>query len=184
MNTNTQVKLPITNENGCYEMRLESIGGLGANLCGKLLSELGAMYLGLNASAFSSYGSEKRGSPVKSYVRWCSREREILHNSPVERPDLLILFHHALTRSLPITMHGCQSNSRSLRDGSHGRNLVIFVVILVNEIKYHTLFRFVFSSHNTSKKQIVSVCRAIIPHYFPVVKRLVKIFVSVCKVNI
>ena len=64
MNTNTQVKLPITNENGCYEMRLESIGGLGANLCGKLLGELGATYLGLNASAFSSYGSEKRGSPV------------------------------------------------------------------------------------------------------------------------
>ena len=43
-------------------MRLESIGGLGANLCGKLLGELGAKYLGLNASAFSSYGSEKRGS--------------------------------------------------------------------------------------------------------------------------
>ena len=99
----TVIKLPITNENGCYEMRLESIGGLGANLCGKLLGELGATYLGLNASAFSSYGSEKRGSPVKSYVRWCDTDREILHNSPVERPDLLILFHHALTRSLPIT---------------------------------------------------------------------------------
>ena len=99
----TTVKLPFTNDNSCYEMRLESIGGLGANLCGKLLGELGATYLGLNASAFSSYGSEKRGSPVKSYVRWCDTDREILHNSPVERPDLLILFHHALTRSLPIT---------------------------------------------------------------------------------
>ena len=103
MNTNTQIKLPITNENGCYEIRLESIGGLGANLCGKLWGELGAMYLGLNASAFSSYGSEKRGSPVKSYVRWCSREREILHNNPVERPHLLVLFHHALTRTFPVT---------------------------------------------------------------------------------
>lgn len=99
----TAIELPINNENGCYEMRLESIGGLGANLCGKLLGELGATYLGLNASAFSSYGSEKRGSPVKSYVRWCSSDREILHNSPVERPNLLILFHHALSRSLPIT---------------------------------------------------------------------------------
>ena len=37
-----------------YAMRLESIGGLGANLCGKLLGELGAIYLGLNASSFSS----------------------------------------------------------------------------------------------------------------------------------
>ena len=48
------ISLPIQNENGCYEIRLESIGGLGANLCGKLLGELAAAYLGLNAAAFSS----------------------------------------------------------------------------------------------------------------------------------
>ena len=59
-----QVQLPETNEYGYYEMRLESIGGLGANLCGKMLGELGAIYLDLNAASFSSYGSEKRGSPV------------------------------------------------------------------------------------------------------------------------
>ncbi len=98
-----RVSLPLTNENGCYEMRLESIGGLGANLCGKLLGELGAAYLGLNAAAFSSYGSEKRGSPVKSYVRWSAPEHDILHNSPIERSHLLVLFHHALSKTLPVT---------------------------------------------------------------------------------
>lgn len=98
-----RVSLPTTNENGCYEMRLESIGGLGANLCGKLLGELGAAYLGLNAASFSSYGSEKRGSPVKSYVRWSVPECDILHNSPVELPHLLVLFHHALSKTLPVT---------------------------------------------------------------------------------
>lgn len=97
------VHLPRLSDSGCYEMRLESIGGMGANLCGKLLGELGAVYLGLNASAFSSYGSEKRGSPVKSYVRWCNADREILHNSPVERPQLLALFHLALAKNLPVT---------------------------------------------------------------------------------
>lgn len=97
------VNLPRINENGCYEMRLESIGGLGANLCGKLLGELGAAYLGLNSAAFSSYGSEKRGSPVKSYIRWSTPEHEILHNSPVEHPDLLVLFHSALSKTLPVT---------------------------------------------------------------------------------
>ena len=97
------VNLPAVSENGYYEIRLESIGGLGANLCGKLLGELGALYLGLNASAFSSYGSEKRGSPVKSYVRYAAQEREILHNSPVERPHLLVLFHQALSKALPVT---------------------------------------------------------------------------------
>lgn len=34
------VSLPTINKNGCYEMRLESIGGLGANICGKLLGAL------------------------------------------------------------------------------------------------------------------------------------------------
>ena len=97
------ISLPVTNESGCYEMRLESIGGLGANLCGKLLGELGAAWLGLNAAAFSSYGSEKRGSPVKSYVRWSTADREILHNSPVERPHLLVLFHQALAGTMPVT---------------------------------------------------------------------------------
>ena len=74
-----KINLPIVNEEGCYEIRLESIGGLGANLCGKLLGELGASYLGLNASSFSSYGSEKRGSPVKAFIRWCAPDREIRH---------------------------------------------------------------------------------------------------------
>lgn len=97
------VSLPYAHQNGCYEMRLESIGGLGANLCGKLLGELGAKYLGLNAAAFSSYGSEKRGSPVKSYVRLSAPQRDILHNSPVERPHMLVLFHHALSKTLPVT---------------------------------------------------------------------------------
>lgn len=95
--------LPCVNESGCYEMRLESIGGLGANLCGKLLGELGAAYLGLNAAAFSSYGSEKRGSPVRSYVRYAEMGQEILHNSPVERPHLLVLFHAALAGAMPVT---------------------------------------------------------------------------------
>ena len=97
------VTLPRVNDSGYYEMRLESIGGLGANICGKLLGELGAAYMGLNASAFSSYGSEKRGSPVKAYVRWSAPDREILHNSPVEHPHLLALFHEALAGKLPVT---------------------------------------------------------------------------------
>ncbi len=98
-----QVNLPVINENGCYEIRLESIGGLGANLCGKLLGELGAVYLNLNAAAFSSYGSEKRGSPVKSFVRLSPPEHDILHNSPIENPHLLVLFHQALSKTLPVT---------------------------------------------------------------------------------
>ena len=98
-----KINLPTANEEGCYEIRLESIGGLGANLCGKLLGELGASYMGLNASSFSSYGSEKRGSPVKAFIRWCVPDREIRISSPVEKPHILGLFHEALSGKLPVT---------------------------------------------------------------------------------
>lgn len=79
-----------------FEIRLESIGGLGANLAGKILGEYGALYLGLNASSFSSYGSEKRGSPVKAYIRYARENTPIRVNSPVQIPDILGIFHIAL----------------------------------------------------------------------------------------
>lgn len=81
-----------------YEIRLESIGGLGANLCGKMVGELAVRYLNLNSAGFSSYGSEKTGTPVKGHIRFCPPEKEIRVHSPVVTPDLLVVFHQALTR--------------------------------------------------------------------------------------
>lgn len=80
-----------------YEIRLESIGGLGANLAGKILGECGALYLKLNSSEFSSYGSEKRGSPVKSFIRFSRADLPIRINSPIEKPDILCIFHNKLS---------------------------------------------------------------------------------------
>lgn len=99
---NAAISLPEVNDLGYYEMRLESIGGLGANLAGKLLGELGAVYLGLNASSFSSYGSEKRGSPVKAFIRWAPGEKEIQINSPVEEPAILGIFHENLAGKMDV----------------------------------------------------------------------------------
>lgn len=99
---NPKVQLPIKNEYGFYEIRLESIGGLGANLSGKILGELGAIYLGLNSSSFASYGSEKRGTPVKSFIRWAEPKQEIRINSPIETPHLLGLFHERLAGKIPV----------------------------------------------------------------------------------
>lgn len=113
------VTLPIVNQYGYYEIRLESIGGLGANLCGKMLGELGIKYLGLNSASFSSYGSEKTGTPVKGFIRYSDREKEIRVHSPVREPHLLAVFHEALLQDasvgqrdglaerLPIALEGC-----------------------------------------------------------------------------
>ena len=81
-----------------YEIRLESIGGLGANLCGKMLGELGLKHLDLNSTSFSSYGSEKTGTPVKGYIRLCNKDKEIRVHYPVVEPDLLVVFHQALLK--------------------------------------------------------------------------------------
>lgn len=81
-----------------YEIRLESIGGLGANLCGKMLGELALKYLGLNSTSFSSYGSEKTGTPVKGFVRLCNSDKDIRVHYPVVEPDLLVVFHQALLK--------------------------------------------------------------------------------------
>lgn len=104
------VNLPVTNEHGFYEIRLESIGGLGANLIGKILGELGALYLDLNSSNFASYGSEKKGTPVKAFIRYCDPNMEIRINSPIEKPHVLGIFHENLAGKIPV-MAGVDENT-------------------------------------------------------------------------
>ncbi|MBI2853802.1 MAG: 2-oxoacid:acceptor oxidoreductase family protein [Chloroflexi bacterium] len=90
--------LPKTNELGFYEMRFDSVGGLGANLAGQLLAQAAVLGQGLNGAHFSSYGSEKKGSPVKSFVRLGPPDRELRTSNPVDRPHLLAVFHHCLLK--------------------------------------------------------------------------------------
>ena len=85
--------LPKKNELGFFFFFLESIGGLGANLAGKMLAESGVLGLGLNGCNFSSYGSEKKGSPVKSFIRFCDPDVEIRDHSPIEQPHVVGIFH-------------------------------------------------------------------------------------------
>ncbi|MBE3582573.1 MAG: 2-oxoacid:acceptor oxidoreductase family protein [Limnochordaceae bacterium] len=91
-------QLPVTNSLGFYEIRFESIGGLGAHLAGQMLAEAAVLRMGLNGAHFSSYGSEKKGSPVKSFVRVCAPTQQVRTNSPVERPHMLVVFHERLLR--------------------------------------------------------------------------------------
>lgn len=102
-------QLPTTNELGFYEIRLESIGGLGANLAGKMLAESGVLGLGLNGCNFSSYGSEKKGSPVKAFVRFAEATTEIRDHSPIEHPHVIAIFHEALY-TMTNVVEGLQEN--------------------------------------------------------------------------
>ena len=56
-------------EDEYFEVRFESIGGLGAHAAGQVLATASVVRMGLNGAHFSSYGSEKKGSLIRSYVR-------------------------------------------------------------------------------------------------------------------
>lgn len=85
-----------------FEIRLESVGGLGAHLAGQILAEAGVLLQGLNGSHFSSYGSEKKGTPVRSFVRFYPADRELRTSEPVIHPDLVAIFHESLLRTEPV----------------------------------------------------------------------------------
>jgi len=94
--------LPGAGDDGFFGIRFESIGGLGAHLAGKMLAEACVVRQGFNGAHFSSYGSEKKGTPVKSFVRICAADREVRTSSPIESPQVVAVFHEALVHLLDV----------------------------------------------------------------------------------
>jgi pyruvate ferredoxin oxidoreductase gamma subunit len=97
------VSLP--NGDRFFEIRFESIGGLGAHAAGQVLATAAVLKMGLNGAHFSSYGSEKKGSLVRSFVRLGPADRPIRTSAPVEKPDAVVVFHAALLHN-PATFAG------------------------------------------------------------------------------
>ncbi|GJM73431.1 hypothetical protein HMSSN036_56470 [Paenibacillus macerans] len=75
---------------------------MGANLAGKMLAEAGVEGAGFNGVSFSSYGSEKKGSPVKAHIRFCDLNTPIRDTSPVERPHIVGIFQEALSKTVNV----------------------------------------------------------------------------------
>lgn len=80
-------------------VRMEAIGGQGANSAGKILAEAAVLGMGYTGNHFSSFGSEKRGTPVRSFVRFSTVGKEVRSASSVRHPDLLIIFHDSLLKT-------------------------------------------------------------------------------------
>src|SRR3989338_11125726 len=100
---NQAVSLP--NAGRFFEIRFESLGGLGGHAAGQVLATAAVVRMGLNGAHFSSYGSEKKGSLVRSFVRLGPAERPIRTSAPVETPDAIVVFHAALLHN-PATLAG------------------------------------------------------------------------------
>jgi pyruvate ferredoxin oxidoreductase gamma subunit len=80
-------------------IRMEAIGGQGANSAGKILAEAAVLKAGFSGNHFSSFGSEKRGAPVRSFVRFSPAKQVIRSASFVRYPDVLLVFHENLLRT-------------------------------------------------------------------------------------
>ena len=88
------------------EIRLEAIGGQGAHSAGEILAEAAVLGRGYQGNHFSSFGSEKRGSPVRSSVRYRDDGKPVRSVSPILRPDVLAVFHTNLLALRPETYEG------------------------------------------------------------------------------
>jgi len=104
---------------GHFELRLESIGGLGAHAAGQVLATAAVLRMGFNGAHFSSYGSEKKGSRVLSFVRLGPADRPIRTSAPVETPDAIVVFHAALLRD-PSTIAGLSRDGTFIFNAAPG----------------------------------------------------------------
>lgn len=109
----------LPNGSGTFEIRFESIGGLGAHGAGQILATAAVLRLGLNGASFSSYGSEKKGSPVRSFVRLTPSDAPIRTSAPVEAPDCIVVFHAALVRART-TFSGLKANGTVIVNAPEG----------------------------------------------------------------
>jgi pyruvate ferredoxin oxidoreductase gamma subunit len=71
-----------------FQVRIHGRGGQGVVTAAEMLS-IAAFEEGKHAQAFPSFGSERTGAPVVSYVRIA--EREIRLREPILEPDALII---------------------------------------------------------------------------------------------
>lgn len=115
------MNLPATlpNPHRFFELRFESIGGLGAHAAGQILATAAVLGMGLNGAHFSSYGSEKKGSLIKSFIRLGASEQPIRTSTPVDSPDVVVVFHAALLGH-PATLAGIRSDSTLIFTGPPG----------------------------------------------------------------
>src|SRR5210317_5558 len=112
-------EVSIPNGAGLFEIRFESIGGLGAHVAGKIVAAAAVLRMNMNGAHFSSYGSEKKGSVVRSFIRLAPADKAIRTSAPIEEPDVIVVFHSGLLAH-PATVSGMKANGILIYAGTEG----------------------------------------------------------------
>jgi pyruvate ferredoxin oxidoreductase gamma subunit len=117
--------------NSTVEITFYGRGGQGAVTAAQIIAQA-AIKRGLFASSFPEYGAERRGAPVRAYVR-LSRE-PVLAREPIEKPNISVVFDTrllsifnipAITRDYIVVNASSKDEVRQELTGFSGR--VIYV---------------------------------------------------------
>lgn len=100
-------------------IRLEAIGGQGANTAGKILAEAAVLGMGYTGNHFSSFGSEKRGTPVRSFVRFSIEKKPVRSASFISTPDILVVFNESLIQTHPEILEGASEKTTLILNTPH-----------------------------------------------------------------
>ena len=76
------------NLSSSFSLIIHGYGGQGVKTLASILAEA-SINQGLYAQAFPEFGPERRGAPVKAFVRFSSEP--ILSRAPIEKPDFVIV---------------------------------------------------------------------------------------------
>jgi pyruvate ferredoxin oxidoreductase gamma subunit len=96
-------------DNRPLEIRLESVGGLGAHAAAEALASAAVWKLGLNASAFPSRVPERKGTPARSSIRVAAPDQALGGSGELAAADAIVVFHAGLLRE-PATYAGLRKD--------------------------------------------------------------------------
>lgn len=83
-----------------YQIRIHSRGGQGAKTAAQILAEA-AIAGGKFAQAFSEYGPERSGAPMKTFFRISNKPIRL--HCDVQRPDLILVIDPSLLGEIFVT---------------------------------------------------------------------------------
>lgn len=94
-------------KNDCFDIKIESIEGFGADVFVNILGKYGALYLGLNATSFWYV----KDDIVKGSVRYAKENVPIRANNHIQIPDVLVIFDMDLYLKSQDLMVGVSENT-------------------------------------------------------------------------
>ena len=109
-------------------VRMEAIGGQGAHSAGKIFAETAVLGMGYTGNHFSSFGSEKKGTPVKSFARFSTERKVVRTASFIKNPDILMIFHESLLQTHPECLDGITPHTDLLINSNKDPDTIQFPV--------------------------------------------------------